>query len=489
MYIMFTISSQYARCFMTNKPLSLELTPQEIDEFEKNLNKPSTIKRLKATQAAILDILKNSCSVGNRISNYREREDIKSTESALEKINDHRRDGETFYSADSCKDMIGAQIICPYPDDVHAVIDWLYSSGGGRHYFNIVSPRSEITRKQAERENRTGYRAYHICLKLKKPIAAARSLPSGSEHEHFELQIKTTLEAGWDFKTHDISYKAIIADPELQQHMKLISSSLYSIDQQTLLLRDQIVEEQIMLQELRVAAGRLLFCITLGDDEKKQLGIDNINIEQWQQKELEELEKTLELQRQRDGINRAYTVGLALLALCSQSSYKSYEQEKALSYASYLVSQALEKAHDLDYISSLRVRALLRWAFHKTRHAVEDMRYLVEHTGEVRDKNDYVYYVTELREPTQEDLQLAAKCIKSLDINADLEFKDTLGAYYICLGETVDDLRNGLKLVREAKEQARDSRLQSVLDAFCSYHEYVYLRRLSKVRRMETLTR
>lgn len=467
---------------MNSKPLSPELTPQQIDEFERYLVHPDTISRLKATQTAVLDILEKARQIENHRSVIRRREDIKSIESALEKINDHRRDDEAAYNIEHCRDMIGAQIICPYPDDVQAVIDWLYDTRGGRQFFTIVSPRGEINRKQKERENRTGYRAYHICLRLKPNIARARSLPVNAEREHFELQIKTTLEAGWDFKTHDVSYKAIVADPELQKHMKLISNSLDSIDWQTLLLRDRIIEEQTMLQELMEAASRLLFYITLTDDEKKLLGIDNKNIEQWKQSDLNKLEGALERELKSNGINRVYTVGLALLALCGQSRYK---QERALSCASYLVNQSDEKDDKTDYISSLRIRALLRWAFHKTRHAVDDMSYLFQLTKEDRDMNDYLYYVSELYKPTDKDVQLAKRCLAAIESKEDMEYVDTLGAYYIRFAKNADELRKGLDLIRQAKESARGGYLEPVLAAFCSYHEYIFLRQLSKVRRIK----
>lgn len=110
---------------MTNKPPSPELTPQQIDKFEKYLTHPDTISRLKETQAAIIDILEKSREIENHRSAFRKREDIKSIESALEKINDHRRDDKIPYDIGNCKDIIGAQIISPYPDDVYAVIDWL----------------------------------------------------------------------------------------------------------------------------------------------------------------------------------------------------------------------------------------------------------------------------------------------------------------------------------------------------------------------------
>ena len=467
---------------MKNKPPSPELTPQQINELENYLKDPDTINRLKETHKAVVNTLKRATKIKRHVSTLRERTEIKNIESVCEKINDHRRDDNTSYDIEDCKDVIGAQIICPYPDDVDAVIDWLYDPKGGKEFFHITSPRKEVNKKQQEREERTGYRAYHIHLKLKSRVAKDRSLPTGADKEHFELQVKTTLEAGWDFKTHDVSYKAIVADPELQKHMKLISNSLVSIDRQTLLLRDRIIEEQTMLQELRVAASRLLFYIHLSDDEKKRLGVDQKRIELWNIGDLNKLEKALEIEKQNNGINLLYTIGLALLALCRKSRYK---QEQALSCASYLVNKADEKSVEPDYIRSLRIRALLRWAFHKTRHAVDDMSYILQRTKELGYMNDYLYYVSELHEPTENDMKLARQCLAALESSRELEHIDTIGAYYIRFGKDVDELRKGLDFIRQAKELARGDKRQPVVDAFCSYHEYIYLKQLSKLQRIK----
>jgi ppGpp synthetase/RelA/SpoT-type nucleotidyltranferase len=466
---------------VTEKPLSPELIPQEIEQLQKTLESPPMIDRLNKTQDAILNILESKSEIEKHISNFRKREAIKCIDSVIGKINDHRRAGETYYDSACLKDLIGAQIICPYPDDVQVVINWLYGSKGGRKYFRIVENKRAIEKKRQEREDKTGYRAYHVCLKLKANIAKARSLPGGSENEQFELQIKTALDAGWDFKTHDITYRAFDTDPNLQHHMKLISDSLGSIDNQTLLLRNWIVEEQNIRRELRELACRLIFYGTLKEDQKVKLGIEKINIEQRQQSDIDKLEHALGKYHRSNGIDINYTIGLALIALCCDSWLK---QEQSLSCASYLVKQAEEKDDKEEYLLSLRIRALLRWAFHKTRHAVDDMRYVMQVTKEHCDINDYVYYVSELYEVTDDDMQLAKECVKELQSSNIAGQKDTLGAYYIRFGENIEELRYGLNLVREAKELAQGSHLELKLDAFCSYHEYLFLRQFSKLQRI-----
>lgn len=473
---------------MASKPTSPELTPVQINKLEQYFENPNTIERLKVTQKAIIDYLKKRKVIKKHMSTYRPREDIKSKESALEKINNHRRDEDKTYDIKKCTDLIGVQILCPYPDNVTAIMEWLFKPNGGKAFFKIVTTKDEIFKKQKVREETTGYRAYHVCLKIKPRIARLLNLPNSAPNEHFELQIKTTLEAGWDFKTHDISYKAKDADPEIQTHMRLISDSLNSIDQQTLLLRDRLIEEQLILQELRIAASRLIFYVTLKkikDDFEQLLGVKDKKIEQWKEKDLNKIEKSLEKYLENNGTDLFFTVGLALIALCSQDRDKSrYQQEKALSYASDLVKKYNKKVSRDQYISSLRIRALLRWAFNKTRYAVDDMKYVFQVTEKPRDINDCLYYIIELRNPQNEDIELANQLIKKLESSGQVEHIDTIGAYYIRFGENIKELQHGLELIRKAQKDAKDTELQPVLDAFCRYHEYIYLKRLSKVRRI-----
>lgn len=466
---------------MPDKPFTLELTPEGMELLRKTVESHPTIERLRQTQDAILHILKNSTEIGKYRSSFREREQIKTTDSIIEKINDHRRDGEADYDLRHLRDVIGAQIICPYTDDVKAIIDWLYCSRSGQEYFVMIDDRSDVERRKQAREAKTGYRAYHVCLKLTPSVARARKLPDGSENEPFELQIKTALDAGWDFQTHDINYKAANVPPELRDHLKLISDTLGSIDKQTLLLRDSIIREKKIQGELREAACRLIFYRYFSNTQRVALGIDAIRIEQRRKSDIDTLERTLCEYFQSHGIDRIYVMGLALLALCRDSRLR---QEQALSYASYLVKQAEEKGDQGQYILSLRMRALLRWAFHKTKHAVNDIRFLMQVTKETRDVNDYIYYVGELYEPSDKDTQLARKCVKKIKLSDNPENMDTLGAFYIHFGENVDELRYGLNLVREAKSRAQGTDLGPVLDAFCSYHEYIFLRQLSKLPRV-----
>jgi len=315
----------------------------------------------------------------------------------------------------------------------------------------------------------------------------ALSLPAGSENDKFELQIKTFLEAAWDAQTHDVTYRARDTDPDLAEHMKLISHGLTGVDRQTILLRQRIQEEQIARRELREGAIGLLFYVSLDDDQKKQLGIAAKNIEQWQQTDAEKFEEVLEQYYRSKGIDLTFTVGLAFLALYEENRYK---QERALSSASCLVSQAEKEKPKEVPCSALRVRALLRWAFHKTQHAVDDMRQVVECSDEIRDKNSFVYFVSELHEPKNADLEKAWQCLRdleeksnSVDIDQQTRVKDTIGKFYIRFGTTIEEISKGLNLVQQANEIGRQSLLAPLSRAFRAYHEYLFIRQLSKLRR------
>lgn len=462
---------------MDTKISAPELTLSEIDQLKNQLENPTRRERLKEVQKAIVHILKNTDELKGHFSDIHARDEIKTINSLVEKINKYRREGLIHYDLGCVEDLIGAQMLCPYPDDLRMVLDWLYSRNGGRVFFQLVTNKRTAEKEKCQRENETGYRAYHICLKLKSRTVRLRSLPEGSENEQFELQVKTLLEAGWDTKTHDLTYKAQESTPDLQEHMKLISNALAAIDEQTILLRGRIRQEQTASRELRQAAGRLLFYISLDDEQKKQLGIAGKNIEKWQQADIRQLTKAVEQYYQNNGIDHTLTLGLALLALYQGDLYY---QERTLSSASCLVRQADEKGKQECLISALRSRALLRWAFQKTRYAVEDMRIVLQYSNELRDKNSFVYYICELHEPDKSDLQKAQSYLAELENSEKFLFRDTAGTYYIRFGESQEEIRKGLDIVREANEAAKGTPFELVSDAFRTYHEYLCVRQLSK---------
>lgn len=480
---------------MVAQPFTPELTPVEISERWQRLYHPPVGRDeswrdcLLEVQEAIVDLIETTPELAKYFRILRPRKEkgqnsIKTFTSIIEKINTYRRNGDTSYDIDSLNDLIGAQMLCPYLDDINEVLNWLYDRQRGGQFFQLDTTRKTAEKEKREREEKTGYRAYHICLRLKENVVRCRNLPPGSEMYKFELQIKTLLEAAWDGKTHDVTYKAKGIEGSLLEHMKFISHSLTAIDEQTKLLRYAIEEEKNAQSELRNAALLQLFYVSLTEDGKKQLQIENTRIEDWQQEDADKLEDRL--QKYEKGIDKIFCIGLALLAL-----YKGdrYMQEKALSYCTALVKQA-EIGTTLH--KALRVRTFLRWAFRYTPHALRDIDYCLEHfddSSTIRDKNDFVYYICDVREPDDTDLNKARRFLKELknNLKSGMEMPwahiDTIARFYIRFAETEADVNKGLKYGQQAKESAKTEEEKRVSNAYQRYNEYLAIRQIARLRR------
>lgn len=360
----------------------------------------------------------------------------------------------------------------------------MYDEKRGRKFFHVNTPREIAEREKQKREKKAGYRAYHICLRLKERIVQARNLPLGVKTYKFELQIKTLLEAAWDGKTHEVTYKTKDIEPTLLEHMRLFSHSLTAIDEQTKLLRYQIEEEQNARNALRRAATLLLFYISLTNDQKEQLTIDK-NINEWQQEDVDRLKEGLEKYKEKKRIDTTYCLGLGLLALCTE---KTSKQEEALSYSSLLVKQADKETLHV----ALRTRALLRWAFQHIQHSLDDLYYCINHFNDERtisDKNDFVYYICDLWEPREADLKRARQFLKELetDLNSgkdmSWEIIDTISQFYIRFSKTEDDINKGLMYAQQFHKIKKAEGEKKVSDAFKKYRDYLTIKQIARIQR------
>ena len=476
---------------MAAKPSTPELTPEEILELRPRLYNPpseggdSWEDKLLKVQKAIVEIFESSELAKHYFRILYPRKNVKTFESIIEKINTNRRNGEISYDINSLDDLIGAQMLCPYPDDIKKVLDWLYDEREGKEFFQVDPQREDAENEKQEREEKSGYRAFHICLRLKEDNVYARNLPSGSETYKFELQIKTLIEAAWDVKTHDVTYKERGIEPTLLEHMELISHSLTAIDEQTKLLRYHIEEEQNAQNALRRASTLLVFYVSLSKDEREQLMIGDKSIDEWQQEDLNRLEKGLKKYQERNGIDRAFCIGHGLLALCTE---KLYKQEVALSYISLLVKQA--KKEELH--RALRARALLRWAFQHMQHSLDDLKYCIDHFDDedtISDKNDFVFYICDLYKPRKGDLKRAQEFLKELeaDLNSGKnvlwQIIDTISRFYIRFAKTEDDINKGLMYAQQLNEIEKTEEGKKVSDAFKKYHDYLAIKQIARGRR------
>lgn len=483
---------------MAAKPSTPELTPEETFELRQRLdNVPSEggdswRDKLLKVQEKFVETLERP-EVAKYFRILYPRKNVKTFESIIEKINTNRRNGEISYDINSLDDLIGAQMLCPYPDDVKKVLDWLYDEREGKKFFQVDPLRKNAEKEKRRREKESGYRAFHICLRLKESKPYPRNLPSGYETYKFELQIKTLLEAAWDGKTHDVIYKERGIEPTLLEHMELISHSLTAIDEQTKLLRYHIEEEKNARNALRRASTLLVFYVSLSKDEREQLMIGDKSIDECQQEDVNRLENGfvnrlengLKKYQERNGIDRAFCIGHGLLALCTE---KLYKQEVALSYISLLVKQA--KKGELH--RALRARALLRWAFHHIQHSLDDLKYCIDHFDDedtISDKNDFVFYICDLYKPRKGDINRAQEFLKELeaDLNSGKnmlwQIIDTISRFYIRFAKTEDNINKGLMYAQQLNEIEKTEEGKKVSDAFKKYREYLAIKQKARGRR------
>lgn len=457
-----------------------ELTDGEIIKIRNQLHDPTRTKCLIDVQQEIVRLFQNwHDQEGKKYIRFIfPRKEIKTLDSIVFKINNERRKGASGYGADDVKnlgskdikDLIGAKILCPYPSDVEVVIDWLFHQNQN---FSVEPARETADKEKEERERKTGYRGYHFYLQLTSQFVQAQGLSPGAASENFEVQIKTLLEEAWDAKTHDVTYKREEdIEPDLLDHMKLVSRMLMVMDNQTELLKKQIQEDEEEEERRREAAKILFMDTQLTADAKASLTFPS-------DKRIEELTRD-EIQKISDQAKRqtsnAACCALALLALHTRSPYL---EEDALTYASNFVAQA----EGIERIERLRIKALTQWALKRTRPALKTIIEVINQTDAIRDKNDYVYYFCDLSRPTTEEREVAEKYIEGLK-NAHTPWaEDTLAAFYIRFGESTDIIERGRSHLREAGEliKSKQGRIP-MAHAFLELHDYIALRRLLKLR-------
>jgi len=465
-----------------------ELSLHEIDDLKHSLEGAKK-DQLREVQKCTLKILSGEPKLEGYYRSIHNRNDVKCIDSIIEKIHARRREGDLSFNLDCVEDLIGAQMICPYADDIAHILDWLYSQQGGRHFFEILTTRSAAESERQRRERNTGYRAYHVCLKLKSNTIRDNQLPKESQKCIYELQIKTSLEAAWDAQSHDVTYKPRDTEPDLAEHMKLISQGLAAIDGQTVLLRRRIREEQVVRQELREVAIRLFFYVSLGDQEKSQLGFPKKDVTLWDDNDIKPIEQNLLNLHRGNKIDIPFALGQALVALKNENRY---EKERALSAASYLVQMASQRRNKKNLVRALYNRALIRWAFHKAAYAVQDMREVLEMEDNLGNKNTFIYYVCEAYGPKDSDIKRAYQYVEDLkkdcgtaDKGQKVGILDTLGRFAITFGKTMEAKKEGLDYISHAAALAKDTPLEPLVMAFQSYHNYLYIRELPKVTKRE----
>ena len=457
-----------------------ELTREEVAEIREQLYNLERRGRLKKVQKRVVEIFRRWREQEERkhIRFIYPREDIKTLDRVVAKINKKRREGYPGFDFKDIDDLVGLKILCPYPTDEDAVINWLFDS---RQVFSIKPTRKEATEKRRAREEERGYRAYHFYLQLKKGYVRKEMLPQGSEKEKCEVQIKTLLDEAWDAKTHEVSYKRENIKPELRDHMKLVSRGLKVLDEQTEILKNEILEEEIEESQRREAAKITFLTTEVPEEKRVELGFPkNKQIEELNEKDIQKIEKKIE-KIPKDKINSAVCNALALIALSTNASYIG---ETALQYANTLVEQSSSDTNLLA--NSLFIRAFIRWALGYTQEALSDINKALVYKEEILYKADYIYYVWELEDPTEQQRKITEKYAVEIERRLKLEsisprVKDSLGYFYIKCGENVEAIERGREYLRQAYEELKNTKYGRTAQAYYKLHDYIAVKRIKQL--------
>lgn len=456
------------------------LTTEEIAKIREQLYDLKRRDRLEKIQKRVVEIFQKWRGQEGRkyIRFIYPREDIKTLDSVVVKINRERREGDPNFNFKDIDDLIGLKILCPYPTDEEAVVQWLFNSAQD---FSVKPSRQKATKQRREREKERGYRAYHFYVQLKKGYARKEGFPQGSEEEKCEVQIKTILDEAWDAKTHDVSYKRENIKPELRDHMKLVSRSLSVLDEQTELLKNEILEEELEESQRREAAKIALLTTLVPEEKRAKLGFpENKQIEELTEKDIQKIEDKIE-KIPKHKISSLECNALTLVALGTNSYYI---EETALQYANIPVQQSSSDANLLA--DSLFNRAFIRWALGHIQEALSDISEAVKHKEKILYKADYIYYAWELGNLTKrqerttkeyaDEIESQLK-VKSIPAHA----KDSLGYFYIKSGKDVETIERGRQYLRQAYEEQRNTKYTHTAQAFYKLHDYIAVKRLKKL--------
>lgn len=407
--------------------------------------------------------------------------EVKSLRSVVDKINRHRRaqkPEEQPYGLNDIDDLVGAKILCPYPSDVKAVLDWLFT----QRTYKVKPFERQAQKEMEEKERDRGYRGYNFTL-----------IPTGMEipENRFELQVKTLTEEAWDAKTHGVSYKPTSEiDPQLLEHMRLLSKALVVIDEQSEVLKNQIKQEEAELELDQRAAVSIWLSALAAEHTKrrlKELGFPE-DPSRFQKKDALRICKKIEKLEKQEGLSAFLCRCYALLgvldgrdrfksaAVVAAHRFASQEQNwQGYRVASYLhwglgnFEQAMEytgKAIDLLQDELAEIKG----------GTGEDLKRKKDLEGKLEEtKNQFVYWVCEARDKSK--LYQASKYVQEMDCESSAAAMDTLGFFNIVFGSNTTQIDEGRRLIRKSLASTEPAH-QAAAYLFYLKHERVALKRL-----------
>lgn len=368
-------------------------------------------------------------------------------------------------------DIVGLRIICIFPRDVDRVV-------------KFFAQHPDLKPGDAEKKDEpSGYRATHIPVGLANPTPDLRNVTC-------EVQIATMLNEAWSFKTHDPVYKGREVAPEHKEHVKLLSDALYTIDHQSQLLQDQILEKQMgdeafKLSYIKEVSRAVADPSTVDPAQFKTTEQHDSLVKVWTEVlqraatipngEIHDLLDMMDEYVLKYGADRS--ICRIMLHIAVHREYRDCDN-LAIQYANRLIKDSGDSA------VSYRFKAVVYFFSGDTERALEQLNEGLPKAKEQNNAEEQAQFAASIaytlanrhiRRRGDKEAALEHLCLARNFLGDDPELKDTQGFVEIVFGDTIEAVEKGYALCTEACS-ARPDR-QAVL----AYHRHVAYSRLARL--------
>ena len=445
----------------------------EIAKWKKRLEDPDYVKRLEGFQQVIYGIFEaHRYRTEERLIRFvYPRSGVKSIKSVVDKIRRNRgkqKEGEEPYDFEDIRDLVGIKVLCPYRSSAYEVMKWMFNQS---NHFTVKPTSIKEAWTYYEKQ---GYRGWHFIV---EPTVSSYPRLIGTK---CEIQVKTMLQEAWDAQTHDISYKKEeLIDKDLLDHIKYQSDTLDAIDKQSEIIRQLIDEVEEEEREHKIASAAAYL-----SKSRELLGYcrDKYHIE-LQLHDLEDCPLSTDILKKVDdalghyhrekGVDRDLIRFATLIALCQRDAER---EEMAISLAQDFINDNPEDPEAED------ATAGVYWALNRFDGAIRhgkkaiDKEGLNGHHSPTQHEVNFCYWVADAvraRKDVDEELKkyILSLCEKfSREDSNKTGHLDTVAFVKIVLGTTIEEIENGLKLLREALKLGEQSN-DPVMPIFYKRHE------------------
>lgn len=385
---------------------------------------------------------------------YQQGDEIKPIQSIQRKIKDKiEKEKDKAYTIFNVDDIIGIRLICIYPSDIDTVVAFIRNQNGKD--FRIL--------QDLPKEKALGYRAHHFVVEsTKTELTNIRS----------EIQIMTMLQETWSFKTHGLIYKGREAKEIEQRQSKLLSEALKVVDEQSELLKQQILERKEAEQRRRNVA-KTSFLEELAEAQLRSLNNKK------QRTDLEQLKKNIsenEEELSYGNINKTGIIdqifkykkkyGLDIYLCRIMASLAAIRDMDDLnSFALDCINELIANSTGIEKGKAITFKSLILYCFERLEDAISEAQKALRLGEELPDKSlidiskaNISYFIAELGDKVRENVarRYIDEVVKENPTTG--HFLDTKGYVLITFGKNIEEVKEGLTMCERFFEQNRSSK-------------------------------